>query len=59
MRVALDMTSMPPARTGVGNYQLNLVRALARIDRETEYVVFAKSEHVPHFAVAQANVITI
>ena len=56
MRVALDMTSMPPARTGVGNYQLNLVRALARIDRETEYVVFAKSEHVPHFAVAQANV---
>lgn len=56
MRIAVDATAIPPHRAGAGIYIFNLVRALAGVDRENEYVVFAKSLHVAEFGIDQPNV---
>jgi glycosyltransferase involved in cell wall biosynthesis len=43
MRIAFDATSIPRLMAGAGVYTDNLVRALARVDAENEYVVFART----------------
>jgi glycosyltransferase involved in cell wall biosynthesis len=42
MRFAIDATSIPRQMAGAGVYTYNLIRALAAVDRENEYVVFTK-----------------
>jgi len=44
MRIAFDATSIPRLMAGAGVYTDNLIRALARVDAENEYVLFAKSD---------------
>ena len=44
MRIAFDATSIPRLMAGAGVYTDNLIRALARVDDENEYVVFAKTD---------------
>ena len=41
--IAIDATSVPARPAGAGRYTLSLVRALARVDRDHDYVVFARS----------------
>jgi glycosyltransferase involved in cell wall biosynthesis len=40
MRIGIDARSVLKRRTGVGNYTLNLIRHLARLDQENQYVLF-------------------
>lgn len=42
MRIAFDATSIPRLMAGAGVYTCNLIRALAAVDDENEYVVFAR-----------------
>ena len=44
MRIAIDATSVPPHRVGAGIYIYNLVQALAQVDEENAYFVFAKPQ---------------
>jgi glycosyltransferase involved in cell wall biosynthesis len=44
MRIALDATSIPRLVAGAGVYTDNLVRALASVDGDNEYVVFARAD---------------
>jgi glycosyltransferase involved in cell wall biosynthesis len=43
VRIAIDATSVPRHRAGAGTYIHNLVQALAKVDRENRYYVFAKA----------------
>jgi glycosyltransferase involved in cell wall biosynthesis len=44
MRIAYDATSIPRLMAGAGVYTDNLLRALAHVDGENEYVVFARTD---------------
>ena len=44
MRVTIDLTALLPLRSGVDTYLLELVRALARVDREGRYTIFVNRE---------------
>ena len=44
MRIAIDATSVPAQRLGAGTYIYNLVHALARLDSDDRYFIFAKPE---------------
>jgi glycosyltransferase involved in cell wall biosynthesis len=44
VRIAIDATSVPPQRLGAGTYIYNLVQALAQLDSDDRYFVFAKPE---------------
>ena len=55
MRVAFDATAIPDNRAGAGTYIVSLVNALARVDRDNEYVVFVKPEHAAEFEALGPN----
>jgi glycosyltransferase involved in cell wall biosynthesis len=44
LRIAIDATSVPPQRLGAGTYIYNLVQALASLESEDHYFIFAKPE---------------
>jgi len=44
VRIAIDATSVPPQRLGAGTYIYNLVQALAQVDSDDRYFIFAKPE---------------
>ena len=44
MRIAIDATSVPQQRLGAGTYIYNLVHALAQVDSDNRYFIFAKPE---------------
>ena len=44
MRIAYDATSIPRQMAGAGVYTDSLARALAAVDAENEYVLFARSD---------------
>ncbi|HSQ26905.1 MAG TPA: glycosyltransferase family 1 protein [Anaerolineales bacterium] len=44
MRIGIDATALPPEPVGAGNYIIHLVRALASLDSDDEWVIFAQ-EH--------------
>lgn len=46
--IAFDASSVPPNPAGAGMYTLNLLRALARVDHDHRYVVYAQSHTAPH-----------
>jgi len=41
MRIGIDATALPPQPVGAGNYIIHLIRALAAINGEDEFVIFA------------------
>jgi glycosyltransferase involved in cell wall biosynthesis len=46
MRIGIDVTPLPPNPVGAGNYIIQLVRALASMETEHEFVIFTqKSRH--------------
>jgi glycosyltransferase involved in cell wall biosynthesis len=45
--IAFDCSSVPPNPAGAGMYTLNLLRALSRVDRDHDYVVYARSHTLP------------
>jgi glycosyltransferase involved in cell wall biosynthesis len=54
MRVCLDARCVGPVRTGHGRYESELIRALAGIDKDNEYIVIRRKGH-PGTVVDQAN----
>jgi len=48
MRIAINTMAMKRELYGVGNYIKNFVRALAAIDRENDYVLFASTDNKCH-----------
>ena len=53
--IAFDCSSVPPNPAGAGTYTLNLVRALARIDGDHDYVVYARTHTTPYLGGLPAN----
>lgn len=47
MRIGIDFTSAARERAGIGRYARELVRALARIDRTNQYVLFVPRDAHP------------
>jgi glycosyltransferase involved in cell wall biosynthesis len=41
MRIGIDATALPPQPVGAGNYIIHLIRALAAMDSEDEFVIFS------------------
>jgi glycosyltransferase involved in cell wall biosynthesis len=42
MRIGIDATALPPRPVGAGNYIIELIRGLERLDQAEEFVVFAQ-----------------
>lgn len=60
MRIGVDATALPPRLFGAGNYIVNLVRQLPRVDAANEYWVFVKPEQAHLFQEqARLHVVTI
>ena len=49
MRIGIDATALPAELYGAGNYIVNLIQALARVDSANDLVVFTKPFHAPLF----------
>jgi glycosyltransferase involved in cell wall biosynthesis len=45
MRIAFDATAMPRLMAGAAVYTYELARALAAVDSENDYVIFARGDH--------------
>jgi len=45
--IAIDATAVPPRPAGAGRYTLSLIHALSRVDRQHDYVVYARSHSLP------------
>jgi len=43
VRIGIDASSLPTTVAGAGKYICNLIRALAQIDHDNEYLIFAKA----------------
>ena len=56
MKIGVDARN---DRTGVGRYTFSLIRELARIDRENEYVLFLSRERFATYAAPGANFRTV
>ncbi len=57
VRVAIDIRKLHDF--GIGTYVSNLVRQLARLDRDTEYVLFARPEDAPEVEALGRNFRTV
>lgn len=55
LRIAIDATAVLPQPTGAGNYTLNLVRALPRVDPTSQYFVFVTSQNAELLGVEAPN----
>jgi glycosyltransferase involved in cell wall biosynthesis len=42
MRIGIDATALPPNPVGAGNYIIRLVRALAALETEHQFIIFAQ-----------------
>ncbi len=59
MRVGFDITAIPKAKSGVGFYVLNLLKALADVDKDDVFYVFSKKEDASLPDLAAENFRTI
>ena len=41
MRIGIDATALPPQPVGAGNYIIQLIRTLAELGEENQFVIFA------------------
>src|SRR5712691_3646191 len=55
MRIGIDVRFSIGRRRGIGNYSLNLIRWLAKIDRENEYFLYFDREDIERVLPAQEN----
>jgi glycosyltransferase involved in cell wall biosynthesis len=55
MRIGIDATALPSQPVGAGNYIINLIRALSRLDSEHKFVVFAQDSRRDLFEGLQAS----
>ena len=55
MRIALDLTSTPKSKTGIGRYMLGLIKGLQEVDGENEYYLFAQDDDLDGFGVYRDN----
>ncbi|MCR5592314.1 MAG: glycosyltransferase family 4 protein [Saccharofermentans sp.] len=55
MRIALDLTSTPKSKTGIGRYMLGLIKGLQQVDKENEYYLFAQDDDLDGFGVYAEN----
>ena len=55
MRIALDLTSTPKSKTGIGRYMLGLIKGLQEADSENEYYLFAQDDDLDGFGVYKDN----
>lgn len=55
MRIALDLTSTPKSKTGIGRYMLGLLKGLQEVDDENEYLLFAQDDDLDGFGVYKEN----
>jgi glycosyltransferase involved in cell wall biosynthesis len=51
LRIAIDVTSVPPQKGGVGFYLAGLIDALQKVDNDNHYVIFADESQCPDFKV--------
>ena len=49
MRIAIDVTSLPPRPAGAARYMCGLISGLAAVDSDNEYFVFAKQRDLERF----------
>jgi Glycosyltransferase len=55
MKIALDLTSTPKNKTGIGRYLYNLVYALQQVDTKNEYYLFIQDDDVDGFDLREKN----
>ena len=55
MRIAVDLTSTPRSKTGIGRYMLGLIKGLQECDSENEYYLFAQDDDLDGFGVYAPN----
>jgi len=55
LRIALDLTSTPKSKTGIGRYMLGLLKGLQEVDDENEYLLFAQDDDLDGFGVYKDN----
>lgn len=55
MRIAIDLTSSPKSKTGIGRYMLGLLKGLQETDKENEYFLFAHDDDLDGFGVYAEN----
>lgn len=55
MRIALDLTSTPESKTGIGRYMLGLIKGLQEVDDKNEYYLFAQDDDLDGFGVYKEN----
>lgn len=55
LRIGIDATAIPLKRVGAGNYIFNLVRSLANVDHDNDYIVFARPEHTEEWGIRRRN----
>lgn len=46
MRIGLDARNLRPEQTGIGRVVFNMIKELADLDRENEYIIIKRSEYV-------------
>ncbi|MBO4636361.1 MAG: glycosyltransferase family 4 protein [Clostridiales bacterium] len=55
MRIAIDLTSTPRNKTGIGRYMLGLIEGLRKTDRENEYFLFVQDDDLDGFPAPESN----
>jgi len=55
MRIGVHTLQLHRKITGSGRFTQNLLRALAQMDHDNEYVLFLRKDNAPYFSVKQEN----
>ena len=55
MKIAIDLTSIPSQKTGVGKYAIALIKALGKFDDENQYWIFVKRNQAEEFDPKKKN----
>ena len=59
MRIAIDLTSTPKSKTGIGRYMLGLLDGLQKIDSKNEYYLFLHDDDKDGFFLDKPNFHTV
>jgi glycosyltransferase involved in cell wall biosynthesis len=55
MNIAIDATSIPRNKTGVGVYLVNLINEISNLDANNSYYIFVQSDDVDSFNIEKDN----
>src|SRR3990170_8425690 len=55
MRIGIDARFWHSSNTGIGQYTKGLVKALAKIDRKNEYVIFLRKKDLEEWDIGASN----